>query len=261
MKLRFLFAVIFLAAAYLKWLGFYAGRRSFLAEIAPQLEWMLIQTELVIGIWLLLGWAAFYSWFATLLMFGGFAGANLWMAWQGRSSCGCLGSVEFHPIWMFLIDVTIIGILLNPHVWRGLVSVEHRSKFLLSLIVLISLAAVSAAFAVRASPQISEFITRRIPPELSGQYLITEPVVIDAGVGYPNQWQTLSIKIANRSKEMVTLIGAEEGCRCRAIKSLPIEGGQVGTGPKKYFVWKSDYGCGTSSCLQIARTSGSGSSR
>ncbi len=54
--------------------------------------------------------------------------------------------------------------------------------------------------------------------------------MIAASPGVVGDWQTLSFAVVNRGKESVRLVGAEQNCKCRAIKSLPIvvpAGGQV----------------------------------
>jgi hypothetical protein len=237
--LRFFIAAILLSAAWLKWQSFGTGRASFLAEIAPQLEWMLIQAELVVGVWLVVGWFAYYGWLASLLMFGSFVGASLVMTWQGRSSCGCLGAIEFNPWWMFLFDLAIVGLLLranggNRHIVGAPLEGAGRfgkntahMQFLIAqkgaMGAVVFSSAILGALAVQYSPVIASTISDKVPPQLSGQFLVASPAIVDVGQGTPNQWRTISIQIANRSDQKVTLIGAEQGCRCRAIKSLPIE--------------------------------------
>ncbi len=51
--LRVILAVFFLAAAFLKWQAFVSGVPSAVSEVAPQLEWGLIQFEFLLAIWLL----------------------------------------------------------------------------------------------------------------------------------------------------------------------------------------------------------------
>ena len=202
-----------------------------LAEIAPQLEWLLIQIEFVIAIWLLIGWAEQISWWFALLLFSSFTGASLMMVVQGRSTCGCLGVVEFNPLWMLLFDGVVIGLLLcaGRKIFRvskadvEAIAPYARPTFGVRALGLILLAALMGGVGVSQSAVIGAAIAEHIPLEISGQYLVASPSVYDVGTGQSGQWHTLKIKIRNRSDTPVTLIGAEQGCRCRAIGSLPLD--------------------------------------
>ena len=70
--------------------------------------------------------------------------------------------------------------------------------------------------------EIGSWYARNMPIAVTGQVLVTEPSVVAASPGVDGEWQTLRFAVANRGKESVRLIGAEQNCKCRAIKSLPI---------------------------------------
>lgn len=70
--------------------------------------------------------------------------------------------------------------------------------------------------------EIGSWYSRNLPIALTGQVLVTEPSVVAVGPGVAGDWKTLSFAVFNRGKESVRLIGAEQNCKCRAIKSLPV---------------------------------------
>ena len=79
--LRLVLAVFFLLAAFLKWQAFVSGVPSAVSEVAPQLEWGLIQFEFLLAIWLLSGWATSALWWVLVALFSIFTGAGLYQVW------------------------------------------------------------------------------------------------------------------------------------------------------------------------------------
>ena len=235
--LRSVFGVFLLVAAFLKLRDF--GSPSALFDIAPSLEFGLIQLEVLLALWLLSGWKTVAAWFCTLGLFTTFAGASFAMVVQKKATCGCFGSVDFNPAWVFVIDIVAISALLfvgrieNHRVvdpspdWLGF-RLKNR---IWSLTIGISLVATTIGFAgIYFNTAIGSWYARNLPIALSGQVLVTEPSVVAASPGVVGDWQTLSFAVVNRGKESVRLIGAEQNCKCRAIKSLPVvvpAGGQV----------------------------------
>jgi len=104
--LRSVFSVFLLVAAFLKLRGF--GTSNTLFDISPSLEFGLIQLEALVAIWLVSGWKTVAAWCCTLGLFATFAGASLAMVIQKKATCGCFGSVDFNPTWVFLIDIIAI---------------------------------------------------------------------------------------------------------------------------------------------------------
>ncbi len=235
--IRSVFSVFLLVAAFLKLRDF--GTPNALFDIAPSLEFGLIQLEVVIALWLLSGWKTAAAWFCTLCLFATFAGASLAMVVQKKATCGCFGSVEFYPAWVFVIDIIAISFLF-PIGRQENHRVADPSPDLLgfrlkkrigSLMMGIPLIATTMGFAgIYFHTEIGSWYARNLPIALTGQVLVTEPSVVAASPGADGDWQTLNFAVLNRGKESIRLIGAEQNCKCRAIKSLPIvvpAGGQV----------------------------------
>ena len=231
------FSIFLLVAAFLKLRDF--GTPNALFDIAPSLEFGLIQLEVFVALWLLSGWKTVAAWLCTFSLFATFAGASLAMVVQKKATCGCFGSVDFNPAWVFVIDIVAISSLLlvgrienhrvvdpSPY-WHG----SRLKQRIWSLTIGVSLIAPIFGFAgIYFNTEIGSWYARNLPIALTGQVLVTEPSVIAASPGAEGDWQTLSFAVVNRGKEAVRLIGAEQNCKCRAIKSLPVvvpAGGEV----------------------------------
>lgn len=224
--IRLVFSVILIVTAFLKWRDF--GYSNTLYDIAPSLEFGLIQFEVLLSLWLMSGWKTVAAWFSTLSLFATFAGASFAMVLQKKASCGCFGSVDFNPAWVFAIDIIAVCILIlvgrieNQRAvsisvdWGGL-------QRMWSLTMTISLVTSTIGFAgIYFNAEVGSWYARNMPIAITGQSLVTEPSVVAARPGVDGEWQSLTFAVVNRGKGPVRLIGAEQNCKCRAIQSLPI---------------------------------------
>ena len=112
--LRILLALLILTAAGLKAhqlatepvVGtFFADSRLFLI--------CLVELELLLGLWLLVGGYPKASWTVALLSFGLFAVVSLYKALSGAASCDCFGKIEVNPWYTLTLDVAVIAALLG----------------------------------------------------------------------------------------------------------------------------------------------------
>lgn len=94
---------------------------SFLGS--PRLHIAAIETETLLGLWLLSGWSVRASWVSALGLFSLLAGVSLWLALEGQSSCGCLGRVQVSPWAMFALD---LAALMALAIWRPSYAPEVR---------------------------------------------------------------------------------------------------------------------------------------
>lgn len=67
--------------------------------------------ELVLGAWLLGGFAPRVAWAAAVLTFLGFAAVSASLGLTGVARCGCLGAVKSSPWVAFGIDVAALALL------------------------------------------------------------------------------------------------------------------------------------------------------
>ena len=235
--IRPLFSVFLLAASFLKLRDF--GTPNALFDIAPSLEFGLIQIEVLIALWLLSGWKTVAAWFCTLCLFATFAGASLAMIVQRKATCGCFGSVDFNPAWVFVIDIVAISLLLivgrieNQRVVddsSDRLGFRFKQPIWIYTVAVLFVATTAGFGGMFFHSEIGAWYARNLPIGVTGQVLVTEPAVVAASPGVEGEWQTLSFAVVNRGKESVRLIGAEQNCKCRAIKSLPVvvpAGGKV----------------------------------
>ena len=195
---RLAFGVFLLVTAFLKWRGF--GTPNVLFDIAPSLEFGLIQLEVLLALWLMSGWKTVAAWFCTVGLFATFAGASLAMVMQKRSSCGCFGAVDVNPTWALAIDVFAIGLLLLVGRMEANRVVEPTSEWLgfkpnrqkWSLSIAIAFIASAIGFAgIVFNTEIGSLYARNMPIALSGQVLVTEPLVVAAGPGIEGEWVSI----------------------------------------------------------------------
>lgn len=112
-----LVGVLLLAAALLKLAGSTAdslGQNA--ALFSPAARMVTIQSELLLGLWLLSRWQAQAARWAALAFFVGLAAVSLWLVLQGQSSCGCLGRIAVHPWATLGLDLVVLAMLalINP---------------------------------------------------------------------------------------------------------------------------------------------------
>lgn len=109
---RLVVGVFLLASAGLKIYGLAFdpfGDDSLLGS--PQLLIAAIELEIILGLWLLSGWAPCTSCLAAVGFFGVLAAVSLYLALDGRPSCGCFGAVTVSPWLTFALDTVIIAFL------------------------------------------------------------------------------------------------------------------------------------------------------
>ncbi|HEY4760094.1 MAG TPA: MauE/DoxX family redox-associated membrane protein, partial [Thermoguttaceae bacterium] len=90
-------------------------------------RWLLIvivEFELLFGLWLLAGIYPEQTWAIALLCFGLFSCVSLFKALSGNASCGCFGSISINPWFTASFDLSVVLALLYWRPW-GLVPFAH----------------------------------------------------------------------------------------------------------------------------------------
>ena len=109
--LRLAIATVLLAAAGLK--GYQLATAP-LPPDAPLPRWLLtvvVEAEVLLGLWLLLGGLARAAWTASVALFGIFAVYTGWQLLTGAASCGCFGQFHVPPALTLAIDLSILAAL------------------------------------------------------------------------------------------------------------------------------------------------------
>lgn len=76
---------------------------------------LLVEMELVLGLWLLSGLFVQVLWWVAVIGFSAFASVTLYQALGGAESCGCFGAIQVNPWYTFTIDaVAVMALLAFP---------------------------------------------------------------------------------------------------------------------------------------------------
>jgi hypothetical protein len=111
-SLRFVLAALLLTAALLKTHGLATAPGVGSGIFAS--HWFalaVVQVELLVAIWLIVGLWAAWAWRATLGLFAIFGVVSLFKALAGEASCGCFGRVAVNPWITTAINVAAIAAL------------------------------------------------------------------------------------------------------------------------------------------------------
>lgn len=127
--IRVVLGLVLLTAAALK--GYQLSTEPVAQTGLLSSRWVLIvlvEFELLFGLWLVSGLHPRSSWATAVVCFGGFACVSLYKAVSGEASCGCFGKVPVNPWYMLLLDLTAVGLLLwqRPNRERSVVTEGDR---------------------------------------------------------------------------------------------------------------------------------------
>jgi hypothetical protein len=136
-----------------------------------------IHFEFVLACWLLSGWARRPAWLATLGCFVLFSLITLHKHLSGEASCGCFGAAIVPPIYTFVLDVSIVLMLvvLHPRL-RNAGPILDGSPWQLA----VGLAAALAAVVLTTVP-----VTRFRTPTLTAAAIEVEEAMPETWVGLP----------------------------------------------------------------------------
>src|SRR5271156_2541209 len=109
-------AVVLITAAILKAYQLFTYTIYFPSSqtLSPMFQTILIQMELLLGIWLATGGLSRLRFFTTLLCFFVFSGVTAWETLRAMPNCGCFGFVTIPPWLTLTFDLSaVIGLLLT----------------------------------------------------------------------------------------------------------------------------------------------------
>ena len=181
--LRLTLGVILLTAAILK--THQLATVPSLGEGLLQARWfniLVVEFELLFGIWLIVGLLPKLTWLATLSCFSVFTLVSLYKAVIGEANCGCWGVVEVDPKVTTIFDLGVIGLLLlfRPagsltqwnEMLREFVGVFRQKRFA-TVVVIWLLVAIPATYAMLALETVS---LGENQDELAGKSVTLEPM-------------------------------------------------------------------------------------
>lgn len=183
---------------------------------APWLQVAAAEWEVVLGVWLLSGFARRAAWLASVLTFVTFAGVSGYLGLQGVANCGCFGAIHASPWWAFGVDVVAL-VLLSVSRPRAAESRAMPRGVAVAggLAALLVLASVAAGTWLYGSPAAA--LAR-----LRGDKLHISPDTVGFGDGKPGESLTAEVRVRNFTDRPVRLIGGTADCSCVTTSDLPI---------------------------------------
>jgi hypothetical protein len=208
---------------------FYGWRIDPVARVgvfaSPGFQTLVIQFELVLGLWLLSGkWLA-GAWLTSVATFSVFASFSCYSGLIGQATCGCFGTIHASPWWAFGIDVGILISLAfvrpDPRGWLEMTAEERSMRLRTVVCFLASVAATLCLLWGGAS-----LIFGSVPAVLAhfrGETITVIPSLLDVGRGLVGELRSAQIEIKNWSDKPVRVVGGTSDCSCGTTSGLPIE--------------------------------------
>lgn len=220
-----LLGLLLLTAAGLKIYGWSVSTVPPVGQFSSsEVQAAAIGWEMLLGVWLLCGTAAFGSWLAALGTFTLLAAISGYLGAIGQARCGCFGRIEASPWHAFAVDVAALLLLAvaRPNrqgadtlsrvsMWR---SASPAGYFILGVSAIIASATGIGAW-VYGSPEAA--LAR-----LRGEALTVDRGFIDCGAGKPGETLEASIVVRNWTDHPVRIYGGTSDCSCVATKGLPL---------------------------------------
>jgi hypothetical protein len=187
---------------------------------SPRLLIATIEIEIVLGLWLLSGWAARAAWVSALGFFGLLAAVSFFLAYSGQRSCGCLGRVNMSPWVMFAVDLGAIAALAF---WPPGRAPDTRPSALIPQLLRIGAGALALVTLTLSVIPLGFGSTAAALSWLRGEAVITaDPLVSDVGKGAVREVRTFVVRLTNHSDRAVRLVEGVKDCECVWTKDLPL---------------------------------------
>lgn len=178
------------------------------------------QIQVLIGAWLLTGFARQAAWVAAQVLFAAMAAISFSLGVVGESSCGCFGTAEISPWLTFGLSVVVNAVLLLSRA----VSAQHSSRsFILAGITPVCLGVGIGLFV--SSNRMDAWLATLFRTPVYIQSYTT-----DLGSVGPGMKAEAPVTVVNRSARPVRLIGGSASCSCTTTQGLPVDipaGGKV----------------------------------
>lgn len=218
---RIIVGLLLIATAGLK---HFAGNDSSLPRIGwmanPDLRSFIAAGELLLGLWLLSGFAKPLSWLMSLIVFASFAIVSGSLGIRGVADCGCFGTIKASPWVAFGIDVVVLLGLLFARPSRS--SWAEPSLKAEAVHLLIWSAGTAAILLTVGS--VGSYAYGSLPSflaKLRGQSLACQRLLDFGEAGHGERLEKKAA-VTNLTSEPIRLIGGTSDCSCISTVSLPI---------------------------------------
>lgn len=195
------------------------GQENFLTT--PWMQLLVIEVEVLLGLWLLSGIQQRLALFASLIVFIGFACLSFYLAWQGQEDCGCFGKVKVSPWLTFGLDVVIVAIALPCILW-GVWTQNSRTSLLVSSIIQVAACTVTILGLLVFGLSFFTDDPWAAIARLRGESLQVVPPLTNLGTGVIGEYRKFEIKLINHSDSEITVAGGTTTCACIASSDLPV---------------------------------------
>ena len=219
-QFRFIVAAIFLLAAGLK--AWQLATVPPIGEGLLQARWfniLVVEFELIFGIWLLFGKLLKLTWLLSIGCFSIFAAVSLYKALSGEVSCGCFGAVVINPWVTMVFDLAIVGCLLLFRPSSSMLAVNAPKNnleshwFLHTSLMTIVLILVTTV-------QIYLFFGSFIG---LGDFMTSQEISIEIDKSFETEkTDVVGVFVTNRTDGRIRLVGVRTDCGCGKIEGVPV---------------------------------------
>jgi hypothetical protein len=220
-----LLGLLLLLAAVLKLYGLAVGPVAKVGFFsAAWFQALVVSFEIGLGLWLVSGEWAVWSWLVSLLTFTIFAGISFRAAWVGQATCNCFGPVPLSPWYAFGLDVGVLALLglARPDL-RNFQQAPSADLSVGMRAAACSLLGVALVSGVVAGVSYATFGSLSAALAYGrGESLSVQPGVVDVGEGAPGEERSADVRFVNRTARPVRIVGATDDCSCAVIGELPV---------------------------------------
>lgn len=205
-----LVGVYFLAAAGLKL--FSDGDVSVGETVTPALRFLGVQAEILLGMWLILGWWRVTAFTLACLLLTIFTMLSLSSFLRGQSDCGCFGNLKVHPGMTAAVNLAALGLLTlsRPQMkWT-----ENRG----TVIAVASLTALTGGLAWVADGPVGNQLLAR----WQGRTVALRSSVVEAGEATEGTVRQFRVVVTNSGSRDVRIVGGNVDCSCTTTQNLPV---------------------------------------
>jgi hypothetical protein len=211
-----------IAAALLKLEGISSGALGqSLVGFSPAVQFAAIEAELLLGSWLLSGWARRQVWLISILFFLSLGGVSLYLGLIGQSSCNCFGRIHLNPWGSFGIDLLCVTALFLCRPLPHTSSLAEQSGWYREAALVATgagaILAVVVGFVLLFAGNPANFLAR-----LRGEQISVEPAVSSIGTGNPGETRLFTVRLVNHADKPIWIIGGTASCACVATDDLPV---------------------------------------
>ena len=199
---------------------------------SPRLRFLVVEIEMLLGLWLLSGWAKRSAWFFVVAFFVVVAGFSLYLGLMGQSSCGCFGRIHVSPWNAFGLDVVCLGMLglCRPAFRRGQARAGADSRWLRETLMIVGVAGAILAVCLGGVLLAGGGRPGDLLARIRGDRITVEPPVTDMGADEAGHKRRFTVHLHNHTDHTVRIVGGTTSCGCIVTDDLPVSippGGSV----------------------------------